>query len=102
MPSPPRPLCFVAMPFGRKSPPGQAEPVLDLDRKSTRLNSSHANISYAVLCLKNIMHLPPGLAFDSSHIALHLLAAILHEALFASIERLAYPSLPPPQLLRLY
>src|SRR3712207_7415581 len=30
---------------------GQA--VLDLgDRKSTRLNSSHANISYAVFCLK--------------------------------------------------
>src|SRR3712207_7783401 len=27
-----------------------AEPVLD--RKSTRLNSSHANISYAVFCLK--------------------------------------------------
>src|SRR3712207_7690325 len=25
----------------------------DLDRKSTRLNSSHANISYAVFCLKN-------------------------------------------------
>src|SRR3712207_8593603 len=25
------------------------------DRKSTRLNSSHANISYAVFCLKNIM-----------------------------------------------
>src|SRR3712207_7511614 len=24
-----------------------------LDRKSTRLNSSHANISYAVFCLKN-------------------------------------------------
>src|SRR3712207_8180053 len=26
--------------------------VLSLDRKSTRLNSSHANISYAVFCLK--------------------------------------------------
>src|SRR3712207_8523511 len=26
--------------------------VLQLDRKSTRLNSSHANISYAVFCLK--------------------------------------------------
>src|SRR3712207_8271690 len=26
--------------------------VLDQDRKSTRLNSSHANISYAVFCLK--------------------------------------------------
>src|SRR5947209_13961403 len=27
------------------------------DRKSTRLNSSHANISYAVFCLKNKKHL---------------------------------------------
>src|SRR5258707_10093112 len=26
--------------------------VLNVDRKSTRLNSSHANISYAVFCLK--------------------------------------------------
>src|SRR3712207_7951624 len=26
------------------------------DRKSTRLNSSHANISYAVLCLKQNRH----------------------------------------------
>src|SRR5947209_12886136 len=26
--------------------------VVGLDRKSTRLNSSHANISYAVFCLK--------------------------------------------------
>src|SRR3712207_7007772 len=25
---------------------------VELDRKSTRLNSSHANISYAVFCLK--------------------------------------------------
>src|SRR3712207_7983567 len=28
------------------------------DRKSTRLNSSHANISYAVFCLKKKTHLP--------------------------------------------
>src|SRR3712207_8891282 len=27
--------------------------VAQQDRKSTRLNSSHANISYAVFCLKN-------------------------------------------------
>src|SRR3712207_7769403 len=27
-------------------------PTVTLDRKSTRLNSSHANISYAVFCLK--------------------------------------------------
>src|SRR3712207_7776324 len=29
-----------------------ADGVTRLDRKSTRLNSSHANISYAVFCLK--------------------------------------------------
>src|SRR3712207_8213610 len=28
----------------------------DRDRKSTRLNSSHANISYAVFCLKKKKH----------------------------------------------
>src|SRR3712207_6862419 len=34
---------------GDKAPDEGCE---DLDRKSTRLNSSHANISYAVFCLK--------------------------------------------------
>src|SRR3712207_7687277 len=29
------------------------------DRKSTRLNSSHANISYAVFCLKKKKHILP-------------------------------------------
>src|SRR3712207_8602158 len=32
--------------------PATVEASIDRDRKSTRLNSSHANISYAVLCLK--------------------------------------------------
>src|SRR3712207_8837029 len=49
----------------------EVEPVLELravvvagDRKSTRLNSSHANISYAVFCLKKknkktlVRHIP--------------------------------------------
>src|SRR3712207_7327562 len=31
--------------------------VPDIDRKSTRLNSSHANISYAVFCLKKKKHM---------------------------------------------
>src|SRR3712207_7344258 len=31
---------------------------LAIDRKSTRLNSSHANISYAVFCLKKTSLLP--------------------------------------------
>src|SRR3712207_7797071 len=34
-------------PLGRQHQAAQAQ-----DRKSTRLNSSHANISYAVFCLK--------------------------------------------------
>src|SRR3712207_7200380 len=33
--------------------------VVSQDRKSTRLNSSHANISYAVFCLKKITTLSP-------------------------------------------
>src|SRR3712207_8565369 len=37
-------LCAVALADDRKRE--------RLDRKSTRLNSSHANISYAVFCLK--------------------------------------------------
>src|SRR5258707_6382935 len=34
-------------------------PVRSGDRKSTRLNSSHANISYAVFCLKKKKSEPP-------------------------------------------
>src|SRR5690348_17709662 len=34
------------------SPEGTAEQGTFLDRKSTRLNSSHPSISYAVFCLK--------------------------------------------------
>src|SRR5258707_7056459 len=41
---------------GQVHPPPAAGPKAELsanlDRKSTRLNSSHANISYAVFCLK--------------------------------------------------
>src|SRR3712207_8295474 len=34
------------------APNDRLGPSISLDRKSTRLNSSHANISYAVFCLK--------------------------------------------------
>src|SRR3712207_8256617 len=51
---------FAAMPFdaiivsriGASLSVGIAAWLLYRDRKSTRLNSSHANISYAVFCLK--------------------------------------------------
>src|SRR3712207_7553337 len=35
-----------------------------LDRKSTRLNSSHANISYAVFCLKKKKNMQAGTDYD--------------------------------------
>src|SRR3712207_7193600 len=37
-------------PVGLSAP--SQEPLAGADRKSTRLNSSHANISYAVFCLE--------------------------------------------------
>src|SRR3712207_8160129 len=38
------------------------------DRKSTRLNSSHANISYAVFCLKKkIENIQPPIICNSPH-----------------------------------
>src|SRR3712207_8756011 len=46
-------------PGGVPGPPafGHGSPVATpRDRKSTRLNSSHANISYAVFCLKKKKH----------------------------------------------
>src|SRR3712207_7246027 len=50
-----RPLLRGAGPSGRARVEALVEGLSDLarlDRKSTRLNSSHANISYAVFCLK--------------------------------------------------
>src|SRR3712207_7289982 len=55
------PLLILAT--ARDDPDGRA------DRKSTRLNSSHANISYAVFCLKkkNTATLPSGSSSLPSH-----------------------------------
>src|SRR3712207_8309647 len=49
-----------AVPIARRSRlASPVRPVLLGDRKSTRMNSSHANISYADFCLKqkNLFHL---------------------------------------------
>src|SRR6266542_4526235 len=50
----------LALGLGQRAPadarplwrPAAAQPSLPQDRKSTRLNSSHGSISYAVFCLK--------------------------------------------------
>src|SRR5437899_6735784 len=47
------PVCFPALQKSRRKifrP--RCDPTVDEDRKSTRLNSSHLGISYAVFCLK--------------------------------------------------
>src|SRR6476620_12421887 len=58
---PPRSTLFPYTTLFRSRSPGRSRerrssqsswPAPDRDRKSTRLNSSHANISYAVFCLK--------------------------------------------------
>src|SRR3712207_8025099 len=46
-----RPLCERVEAFA-----GRYTDRLTVDRKSTRLNSSHANTSYAVFCLKKNSH----------------------------------------------
>src|SRR5690242_21686111 len=63
------PICIDRVDVARVTPPtgkrhlprvrlqmggahGEHEPGLHADRKSTRLNSSHMSISYAVFCLK--------------------------------------------------
>src|SRR3712207_8888008 len=45
---------------------GLAAELVAADRKSTRLNSSHANISYAVFCLKKKTFKPLNLVFFDS------------------------------------
>src|SRR3712207_7720268 len=49
--------------FGRR---GRDHRKHDQDRKSTRLNSSHANISYAVFCLKKKKNSTYGTFYASS------------------------------------
>src|SRR5258707_7552985 len=45
-------LQYHAPPFDKIKDSDYTPAIEEGDRKSTRLNSSHANISYAVLCLK--------------------------------------------------
>src|SRR2546430_7141949 len=52
-------VLFVALPGLVAIPPTTSEIATSPDRKSTRLNSSHSQISYAVFCLKKKTAAPP-------------------------------------------
>src|SRR2546430_12500946 len=45
-------MSLATVPVYAARTPGEAVVVAERDRKSTRLNSSHSQISYAVFCLK--------------------------------------------------
>src|SRR3712207_6940910 len=60
--------------------PAPTTPVTTLDRKSTRLNSSHANISYAVFCLKK-----KTLTYSIGH--LHFISTVLESAVYSQLCR---------------
>src|SRR5256885_8655695 len=71
-------------PSRRRSGPFQHVPTRPAlrDRKSTRLNSSHLVISYAVFCLKKKNHLLAHETHESVHVcALHALLALFPERL---------------------
>src|SRR3712207_8621913 len=58
----------IVPPVVMQVPPADRAPKKSTtDRKSTRLNSSHANISYAVFCLKKKIYLLPKSRYSSHH-----------------------------------
>src|SRR5206468_5904081 len=78
MPRPPRSTLFPYTTLFRSYPmvPAGADlhkmirrpsPIVETDRKSTRLNSSHDQNSYAVFCLKKKNHLQPFHTCQHNH-----------------------------------
>src|SRR2546426_5660411 len=77
------PICGVPADGGPHQAPRPRDVVLDQDRKSTRLNSSHLVISYAVFCLKKKKQRPrePPCSSPYSHYRRPGLALAQHHAL---------------------
>src|SRR6476620_130587 len=66
------------------------------DRKSTRLNSSHANISYAVFCLKKKRQ-SKSRCGGNAHTGLHA----CHPVLLTKAGRLFFHATAPPEIYTL-
>src|SRR5256885_11276220 len=78
---------------------GLASPAIaDEDRKSTRLNSSHLVISYAVFCLKkkNSCRVSTALAPDSTLASAHLSFVVFISVSFALLSSMRYSPLWTP------
>src|SRR5438067_9645252 len=61
-----RRICAILS--ARKLTQARGAAVLGIDRKSTRLNSSHVSISYAVFCLKKKKYHPEHTRFTASSV----------------------------------
>src|SRR5207249_11232261 len=68
----------------------QATELMTEDRKSTRLNSSHVSISYAVFCLKKKNHCKSGIASSRITISTATHRAALHRTGFRAIAPYIY------------
>src|SRR3712207_8318232 len=65
------------------------------DRKSTRLNSSHANISYAVFCLKKkIISLSSIYSVSCSSFVYSRTRCAKFDSAISDVSALQFPSLP--------
>src|SRR5688572_32009545 len=71
----PRPLSAKVMLYAPLSTFVRTVSTPPLDRKSTRLNSSHSQISYAVFCLKKKNHDPIALPSRRTNNAHHYITA---------------------------
>src|SRR2546430_3188648 len=74
------PVAFGCLAHG-VSPPSRASsvPPSATDRKSTRLNSSHSQISYAVFCLKKKNKIDTSRALtDDAFLNLYIGVSVLH------------------------
>src|SRR5256885_2945787 len=84
-------LRLVRQKLGRTSPacrPETIQSVGSLDRKSTRLNSSHLVISYAVFCLKKKkQNLKNPIGFESHPLRQHLQARVTRSPSVSSSQR---------------
>src|SRR2546429_6816139 len=73
----------ASLSFGRLATP---HPAQRRDRKSTRLNSSHGYISYAVFCLKKKKNTRSPTPFTINYCVLYTIIIQLHSSYHAQIS----------------
>src|SRR2546430_6202725 len=81
----PAPLRRAGSAAGRQTASPKSWPAPSKDRKSTRLNSSHSQISYAVFCLKKNIQIHDTVTCARRDVARHQIT-VLRIPLFQEVE----------------